>query len=417
MKKITTLLFALSISIAAFAQTYPIGRMNINFKDGSRTGGFSIAGAIQMPGTGRDIGTDIYYPAVSAGTNVAVASGTFPVVVFGHGFVMNPDDYDNISNALAAKGYIVALPRTEGSAGAVHSDFGADLRFLSSQILAFNSISTPSSVVVFNNKVLQKASIGGHSMGGGCSFLAAANNSTLACLFNMAAANSNTAGVSSIQSASLVTIPTLVISGQRDCVADTTVHQNPMYNGTASAIKFKVILKDITHCDFGDGGSFACTFGQGTSGCGNTISNAAATNRYMTYLEPFLAKLLKSDCAKGQQFMDTIQATSSVRVGRRIQGTLVCITTTEPQLDNIAYLSIYPNPSHSIVNIDMNLIRNNDTKIVITNQLGQVVFSETKNSESQQLKMPVNCEAWSNGIYFITITAGEKAVVQKFVKL
>ncbi len=60
----------------------------------------------------------------------------------------------------------------------------------------------------------------------------------------------------------------LVISGARDCVADTTV-QNSHYAALASTKKFHVILKQLTHCDFGNGNSSNCTLGQGTSGCGN----------------------------------------------------------------------------------------------------------------------------------------------------
>ncbi len=320
MKRLFISLFTF-LAFTGLAQ-YQVGHMSINFKDASRTGGYSISGGIQMPGTGRDIGTEVYYPATTAGNNAAVATGTFPVVVIGHGFSMTWDSYDNIYNRLAAKGYIVALPRTEGSLSPSHSDFGNDLKSLAVQLVALNTVSTPTTLIGFNGKVAPTNAIGGHSMGGGCSFLSAANNTSITCLFNLAAANSNTAGVSSIQSASLVTVPTLVIGGQRDCIADTAANQNPMYNGTASSIKFKVILKDLTHCDYGNGTNFNCTFGQGTSGCSNTISNALALDRYMTYLEPFLAHQLKHDCSEGNRFMDSIQSLSSLRTGRRITGTI-----------------------------------------------------------------------------------------------
>ncbi len=412
MKKLFTLLSALSLSTITFAQTYPIGHMSINFKDASRTGGYAISGGIQMPGTGRDIGTEVFYPAVSTGTNVAVASGTFPVVVIGHGFVMTYDNYDNIYNALAAKGYIVALPRTEGSASPNHADFGADLRLLSSQLLTLNTVSTPSNIVTFNGKVAQFSAIGGHSMGGGCSFLGAANNTTLTCLFNLAAANSNTASVSSIQSASMVTVPTLVIGGQRDCVADTANNQNLMYNNTASAIKFKVILKDLTHCDFGNGSSFNCTFGQGTSGCGNTISNVAASNRYMTYLEPFLAKLLKNDCVKGQQFMDTIQTASTVRVGRKIQGSIACVTTSLANIDNEEIGSLFPNPVVDILNVHCT---SKTTQLQVTNIIGEELFIENIMTVTTD-GFKLDASGLSKGIYFLNITSGNKKISKKFIK-
>lgn len=315
MKAITTLLL-MTLSIAVYSQ-YQAGHMSLNFKDPGRSGGFAISGGIQMPGTGRDIGTELYYPATTAGNNVAVATGTFPVVVIGHGFAMDWSSYDNVYNRLASLGYVVALPRTEGSLSPTHADFGADLRLLGSLVQGLNT-STVSGTTGFNGKLSAKTAIGGHSMGAGCSFLAAASNSTLTCLFNFAAATTNP---SSIASASLVSVPALLVSGQRDCVADTTV-QNSHYAALASARKFQVILKDLTHCDFGNGSNFNCTFGQGTSGCSNTVSNALAFGRYMNYLEPFLAYHLKDNCSEGIRFMDSLQTPSPLRSGRKITGTI-----------------------------------------------------------------------------------------------
>jgi hypothetical protein len=101
MKKLI-LLITTCFTLVSQAQTFPVGHMSINFKDATRTGGFSISGGIAMPGTGRNIGTEVYYPATVAGNNTAVANGQFPVVVFGHGFAMTWDSYDNIYNRLAA---------------------------------------------------------------------------------------------------------------------------------------------------------------------------------------------------------------------------------------------------------------------------------------------------------------------------
>ena len=273
-----------------------------------------------MPGSGRTIGTEVYYPATVAGNNQPVATGQFPIVVFGHGFAMTYDNYDNVYNRLASLGYIVLLPRTESGIfpTPVHADFGLDLKVLANQGMALNTINTPTALTVFNGKVIQKSAIGGHSMGAGCSFLAASGNNTVTCVFNFAAATSNNTP-NSIASASLVTVPTLVISGEKDNVADTSV-QNSHYNPTASSKKFHVIIKDVTHCDFGNGTSTTCNIGQAS--CGNTTCNTNLFRRYMTYVEPFLENQLKGVCLAGKQFMDTIQSPSSVRVGRKITGTL-----------------------------------------------------------------------------------------------
>jgi dienelactone hydrolase len=319
MTKTVSFIIAFFFTITAFAQL-PVGHMSINFKDASRSGGYAISGGITMPGAGRTIGTEVYYPATIAGNNQPVASGQFPIVVFGHGFAMTYDNYDNVYNRLASLGYIVLLPRTESGIfpTPVHADFGLDLKLLANQGMALNTISTPTALATFNGKVIQKSAVGGHSMGAGCSILAASGNNTVTCVFNFAAATSNNTP-NSIASASLVTVPTLIVSGQKDNVADTTV-QNSHYNATASTKKFHVIIKDVTHCDFGNGTSGTCTIGQ--AACGNTTCNMNLFRRYMTYVEPFLDHQLKGICLKGKQFMDTIQTSSSVRVGRKITGTL-----------------------------------------------------------------------------------------------
>ncbi len=59
--------------MSASAQ-YQVGHLQQTFVDSSRGN--------------RNITTEIYYPAATAGNNVPVAAGQFPVLVFGHGFVM-----------------------------------------------------------------------------------------------------------------------------------------------------------------------------------------------------------------------------------------------------------------------------------------------------------------------------------------
>ena len=81
MKKLLFILITL-LSTFGFAQTYQTGTITLTFNDASRTGGFGSGG-----GAGRQIQIEVYYPATVAGSNVAVASGSFPVVVIGHGFV------------------------------------------------------------------------------------------------------------------------------------------------------------------------------------------------------------------------------------------------------------------------------------------------------------------------------------------
>ncbi len=369
-----------------------------------------------MSGTGRNIGTEVYYPATTAGNNTSVATGQFPVVVFGHGFAMTWDSYDNIYNRLASLGYIVLLPRTESAIFPTpnHGDFAADIKLLATQGLLLNTINTPTALTTFNGKVMQKSAIGGHSMGAGCSFVAAQNNTTVTCLFNLAAATSNTAGISSVAGASLVTIPALVISGEKDNVADTTV-QNSHYNPTASSIKFHSIIKDVTHCDFGNGQSTTCTIGQ--AACSTPSCNATLFNRYMSYIEPFLAYELKGDCNAGNTFMSLIQNPSADRVGRKITGTIACATTGIQNLSLQNNLSIFPNPANNKIMISFTAESVSEIQYEIVDISGRLILKESETpAQSSQITKEIDIKAIESGSYILYLSQNGYRKGYKIIK-
>lgn len=390
-----------------YGQTFPVGHMSINFKDASRTGGYVISGGVNIPGSGRDVGTEVYYPATVAGDNNPLASGQFPVVIIGHGFVMTWDSYDNIYNQLASKGYIVLLPRTEGGFSPSHAEFGNDLKFLANAAQSLNSITTPSSLTTFNGKVLAPTAIGGHSMGGGSSFLASASNPSITCLFNFAAA---TTSPSSITSASLVTVPALIISGAIDCVADTTV-QNSHYSALSSPNKFHVILRDLTHCDFGDGANFNCLFGQNLSGCSNVVSNSTAFPMYMNYVQNFLDNQLKNDCGAGQRFMDSVNTASSFRSGLKKQGTIACTGSTVIETNKNDRLTIYPNPTNSKVSIEIPMT---NCKLNLFDARGKLLLNSVFNGYKNPIELDLS--EYKPGLYIVQVESEGNILQSKLVK-
>ncbi len=110
------------------SQTFQVGHRQVTYIDPARNN--------------RQIQTEIYYPANTAGDNVPVASGQFPFLVFGHGFLMDWDSYKWMWDSLVPLGYIIAFPRTEGSISPNHLEFGKDLRFLNEKIKSENTNST-----------------------------------------------------------------------------------------------------------------------------------------------------------------------------------------------------------------------------------------------------------------------------------
>ncbi|MBN1425337.1 hypothetical protein JXA88_12355 [Candidatus Fermentibacteria bacterium] len=242
---VAAFLLACVAGFPVFAQgpPYPMGHRTITFHDSARND--------------RAILTEIYYPGVSAGDNVPTAEPTgegFPVVTFGHGYLMTWSAYENIWSALVPEGYVVALPRTEGGLSPGHLDFGLDLAFLVSRLRIENA--EPSSP--FHGVLAEAAAIMGHSMGGGAAVLGAGSDSTITALANLAAAETSP---SAIAAAMTVFCPSLVVSGSYDGVAPPGQHQIPIYAALSSPCKTYLSILGGSHCQFAES-NFYCELGE-----------------------------------------------------------------------------------------------------------------------------------------------------------
>ncbi len=277
---------------------YQVGHTTITFNDPARTGGFGSGG-----GSGRQIQTEIYYPASTVGDNVAVASGQFPVITFGHGFAMSWDAYTNIWQHYVARGFIMAFVRTEGSLipSPSHGDFGTDLRQVSDKMLALNSNGSS----IFNGKILQKAAIMGHSMGGGASFLAAANNANIETVIGLAPAETTP---SAIAVSPNVSVPALVFSGTADGVTPPADHHIPIYQGLTSTCKSFVAITGGAHCYYANS-NFNCDFGESTSSPNISITRAEQQTAVYSVLDPWLDFKLKGVCQSYAAFLLAIEST------------------------------------------------------------------------------------------------------------
>jgi pimeloyl-ACP methyl ester carboxylesterase len=286
--------------VAFFSSTFvfsqfQIGHTTVTFNDPTRTGGFGTGG-----GTGRQIQTEIYYPATTAGENAAVATGEFPVIVFGHGFAMSWDAYQNIWSHYAPMGYILAFPRTEGGLipGPSHNDFGLDLRLVEQKLQVENT----SASSLFYQKVKPNSAIMGHSMGGGATILAGANNTSIRTIIGLAPAETNP---SAIAAAPNVSVPSLVFSGGQDGVTPPPDHHIPIYDGLGSFCKTFVNIVGGAHCYFANT-NFNCDFGEATSSSGISISRTDQQTRTYSLLDPWLDYYLQGNCAAYDQFMNLL---------------------------------------------------------------------------------------------------------------
>lgn len=296
-KNFTLIVFLAWFLNPAVAQNYATGKTTINFVDESRSN--------------RQIPTEIYYPADTNGDDVPLAAGTekFPIVVFGHGFVIPVSAYVWLADSLVKNGYVVAFPATEGDLSPSHGAFGDDLLFLCNR-LASTGDSTGSFLY---HRIIPKAAVSGHSMGGGCSFLAAAGNSSvISALFNFSAAETDP---SATTAAALVNKPTLIFSGSSDCIVPPSVQQQ-MFSNIIASCKTYINITGALHCQFANNNG-TCSLGQVLSGCNSSgITPEIVFNKTVTLLIPFLDFYLKDICVRGDDYLNAYTALTGVEKER-----------------------------------------------------------------------------------------------------
>ncbi len=271
-KQFLSLLFIYA-TLCASAQNYTVGTSTITYTDPARSN--------------RSVGIDFRYP----GANNALATGQFPFVIFAHGFSMDQTPYYPYADSLAKRGYIVGLLTTETGLSPNHSNFAQDLLFAYAKLIAEGSSNNAS---IFYNHVVAKGAIGGHSMGGGSTVLAAQYGNPEVCAFTFAAATTNP---SSITAAHLMTKPYLSFAGSKDCIAPIATNQQPMYDSSGASCKFLINITNGLHCQYGNANT-ACSFGEGVSLCASSpLTRQQQIDRTIFFLVPYLDYYLKGDCS------------------------------------------------------------------------------------------------------------------------
>ena len=366
--------------ISSWAQPFQIGHKQQTFVDSTRSN--------------RTITTEIYYPATAAGNNVSIASGQFPVLIFGHGFVMVWSAYAPAWNAIVPSGYIMVFPTTETGFSPSHTNFGKDIAFLVGALKTEGTNATST----FFGAVANTSAVMGHSMGGGSAFLAVQYDSSISAIATFAAATTNP---SSITAASNISIPSIVIAGANDCVAPPAPHQLPMYNSLSSLCKTYVSITGGSHCQFA-GINTNCYIGEGTCSPQPTITPAAQQTTAFNLVLQWLNYFLKNDKAAGAQFQNLI----TIGSGITSQQNCSLMPTQITEIATPFALKIFPNPFTSSATLHTNISLNNATLTVYT-IYGQAVFHR-KNIHGQFVELPRKNMA--SGLYFVQLTHGDKII-------
>lgn len=370
------LIFSANIS----AQSFDVGHTSITFYDSSRN---------------RNIETEIYYPADNPGENVPIASGNFPVIVFGHGFLMSWESYENFWTELVPNGYVICFPTTEMTFTPSHENFGLDLKFAATQMQNENNDNSS----LFFNSLAPKTGLLGHSMGGGASFLAAENNSIISTLVTFAAAETNPSAISASQN---ITVPTLIYSGDDDCVTPPDENQTLMYNELASNCKTHISIINGGHCYFADD-NFNCALGE--SFCNPTLDITREEQQLITFnfLKLWLDYSLYDDLNSFNDFDNLLQSSTQTNF------TQFCNVLAVQDISEQKSIEIYPNPVIDKLNLHIP-IEHTDGILTIYNLVGQQVYQSLIPNIINQ----IDISNYPNGPYFISYN---KNLIMQYYKI
>ncbi len=390
MKQNLLLLAIVLLGNHIYAQPFKIGHTTVTLIDSSRNN--------------RSIATEIYYPADKAGNNVAVAASTnakFPILSFGHGFVITWDAYQNIWEAAVPEGYIIVFPKTEGGIAPSHVNMGKDLEFV---LTALNNLSQDKASL-FYNRIDSMNCVMGHSMGGGAAFLAAQNSTIIKYLAVFSPAETNP---SAIQASAGLKIPSLILAGGNDCVAPPKSNQLPMFDSLHSSCKTYISINGGSHCQMAENNAL-CSFGEATCMPQPTISRSQQHVVINRYLIPWLNYQLKKNCVSGAQFDSIISSDASIIFKKNC---LLCKTNTVIEYLKPSSFDVFPNPTSGQITIQSSKKLFNAT-IKLYNITGQI-FTQKANLSGDNFT--VDLSEFAKGVYVLEISGAEGLERVKVVK-
>lgn len=283
----------LLICVNATAQLYSLGHSSAGLMDTNRGN--------------RKIRVEIYYPEVAGDTGSDHNNGSavrFPVICFAHGYVMSPEVYGNIRDALVPEGFIVVFPYSETGMFPSHQALSEDVAFVLAETRKMGrETGSPLYGITDTTSCLM-----GHSMGGGALFAAANLYERTTAVVALAPLNTKP---SAIQAAASVERPTLIIAGENDCIAPPGRNQIPIYNFSASSDKTFIQIRGGTHCGMADS-SRICELAEKLSGCNEGISAEAQHKILKKYIIPWLNWFLKGEDDQGISFDTVLRSDSTV---------------------------------------------------------------------------------------------------------
>lgn len=224
----------------------------------------------------------LFYPAITRGQGATfdLSGGPYPAITFGHGYLQSVSRYQSTLEHLATWGFFVIASESESGFFPNHSNFANDLIYCLNYLESQNQ--NPNSPY-YRSLLSGNYGASGHSMGGGCSLLAASRDSRIRAVSNLAAAETNPSAVQAMQN---ISVAVQLISGSSDTITPVNQHGQLMFNAGSPPKQIPIII-GAWHCGFMDSSSFGCD-----NGPLNRTTQLQITRRLLT---TFFSLHLKGD--------------------------------------------------------------------------------------------------------------------------
>jgi len=338
----------------------------------------------------REIPCVVWYPAEESSAEAIPLGGDFPVFIMAHGFLMSATDYEDLAILLVNSNYVFVALDTEQGLMPDHESFGLDLSFVANQIVGGVSLG------FLDESLSGRVAIGGHSMGGGASWLAAAQTSSIDAVVAMAPADTDP---SAILAGENITIPVLVISGAADTVTPPETQHEPIYNSAAnSSCRAFVSIEGGGHCGFADTGTL-CNLGElGFSG----LSHEEQLELSVRFLVPWLDYFV-NDYTPGLELFESEINSEDVL-------TLDMNCTLDVKSPKSSSWQMYPNPVSFILTVDLGDFNGVNTTIKLYDSSSKLVFEKQTSSTLQ-----IDVSVFAKGLYTLELSTSDKVLRSKVV--
>ncbi len=91
-----------------------------------------------------------------------------------------------------------------------------------------------------------------------------------------------------------------------------------------------------------------------------------------------------------------------------------CIGIDNPAVNPVSF-ELFPNPVSHVLHLKVNGMKASQSRVTVSNLVGENLYDSKITTSTSELNLDLNAEAWSKGIYFITLKSDKDFFCRKFV--